>query len=366
MSQKRKHPLFQSMAMGLNWLAAGLMLLAYLAQKEAPARHTFIAIFDLVYPLLLFTHLFFILFWALLKNNRWILSLLIVLLGFSHLKDNLAFHLEKGTPHKQAIKVLSYNVQGFAQKNGAPYNAEIKGKILSFLLQQNAGIVCLQEYSGKKSDLLRSNRGGNSYFHSYYTRKGSKNTGLVIATKFRILHSNYLKYKGYRTFGIYSDILHGKDTLRVFNVHLASISLIQDDLDLLSGPPSPAWKEQDVKSRFIDIYHKLQKAFRLRERQLKRVLKTVHSSPWPVVLCGDFNDTPSSWAYHRTALVLKDAFVKKGMGLGPTYAGPLPFLRIDYLFAGKPFTILSYKKYDFSASDHFPISMEIKYQARKR
>jgi len=359
LNRKPGHPFLQSTAMTLNWLAAGLMLLAYLAQKQAPSQHTAIAVFGLIYPVLLFVHLFFILFWALLKNSRWILSLLVVLMGFPQLKNNLAFHMRSASHHPKATKILSYNVQGFAKKNGAPYKAEIKGEILSFLLKQNADILCLQEYSGSKSDLLSKNSGGNSYFHSYYTQKGSKNTGLVIATKYRIVHSSYLKYKGYRTFGIYSDILIGKDTLRVINVHLASISLGQDDLDLLSSAPSPAWQKQHVKSHFLDIYHKLQKAFRLRERQLNRVMQTVQSSRRPVVLCGDFNDTPSSWAYYRTARVLNDAFVEKGWGLSPTYAGPLPFLRIDYLFAGKALTILSYNKYNFSGSDHFPISMEI-------
>jgi endonuclease/exonuclease/phosphatase family metal-dependent hydrolase len=366
LSRKHRYPVLQNMAMLLNWLAAGLLLLSYPAQKYTPAHHTFLAVFGLVYPVLLFINLFFILFWIFLKNSRWILSLLVILTGFSYLKTNLAFHRTKDMAARQTMKVLSYNVQGFAERNNAPYNPQVKGEILSFLLRQKADILCLQEYSGRKADLLLKKRGKNTYFHSYYTQKGSKNTGLAIAAKYKIIKSNYLKYKGYRTFAIYSDMLYGTDTLRVINVHLASISLKQDDLDLLTKPPSPAWKKQNVEHHFLDIYHKLQKAFILRERQIKQILKIVQTSRFPVILCGDFNDTPSSWAYHRTAGLLTDAFVKKGFGLSPTYAGPLPLLRIDYLFAGKEFRILAYKKHHFTASDHFPVSMEINYVKKQK
>ncbi|HFB61362.1 MAG TPA: hypothetical protein ENJ69_00080 [Bacteroidetes bacterium] len=362
MNSKPRHSLWQGLAMTLNWLVAGMMLLAYLAQKEAPSQHTAVAVFGLVYPVLLLANLFFIAFWLLQKNSRWLLSLLILLVGFSHLKTNLnfSFHLRQNNPGPTAIKVMSYNVQGFARSNRAAYNPEIKKGILTFLAKQNPDILCLQEYSGKKRDLFRRKNNKNAYFHSYYTQKGSKNTGLVIVTRYKIFQKGFLKFKNYRTFGIFSDIVAGNDTLRVINVHLASISLEQDDLDLLSNPPSSRWKKQNVTNHFADIYHKLQRAFRLRERQLSRVIRTIQTSPWPVVLCGDFNDTPSSWAYHRIATLLTDAFVEKGTGLGATYAGPLPFLRIDYLFAGKKYKVLSYQKYNLRFSDHYPVSMQIK------
>lgn len=352
------------MATTVNWLVAALMLVSYLAQKEAPSQHTLIAVFGLVYPLLLFTNLFFVVFWLLQRNKRWFISALIILIGFSQLKTNIAFGFGKKASNTKALKVMSYNVQGFTGKNGAPYNPEIKLKALSFILKENPEILCLQEYTGKSSDLFRNKKNKNAYFHSYYTQKGSKYTGLAIVSRYRIFRKGYLKFKNYRTFGIFADMVVGKDTLRVINVHLASISLGQDDLDLLSSPPSSDWKKQDVGNHLLGIYRKLEKAFRLRERQLDKVIRIIGSGRRPVLLCGDFNDTPSSWAYHRIAALLNDAFLQKGTGIGATYAGPLPFLRIDYLFTGKPFTVLSYKKYNIRLSDHYPVSMTVKLPGR--
>ncbi len=359
MSQSQKHSILHEPLLILNVVAAGMLLLSYWAQKESPSQHAFVAALGLIYPVLVIANLLFVVLWLLRRNFLWVLSLVILLLGYEHLKTNFALHLSSGQKKEKAYKILSYNVQGFAGRNEAPYRPEIKAKILTFLLRQHPDILCLQEYSGKKTDLFQKNSSEHAVFYSYYTRKGSKNTGLVIVTPFPIFRHHKLKFKGYRTFGIYADMVAGKDTLRVINVHLASISLKQNDLDLLSGPPSAAWKKQDVKHHFADIYHKIQKAFRLRERQTGLLVQTIQSSPYPVIVCGDFNDTPSSRAYFRIASLLQDAFVKKGWGTGVTYAGPLPLLRIDYLFADKKLDILSFKKYPVRLSDHFPISMEI-------
>lgn len=355
----KKHRL-RNAVMAFNWIAAILLLISYLAGKTSPSHYTAIAVFGLVYPILLIVNLLFVLFWLFRKDLRLMLSLFIILLGFAHIRSNFSYHSGQNKTEKTDIKILSYNVQGFARQNNAAFNPQVKADILSFLVKEKADILCLQEYAGKKADLFQRKNHENTYFHSYYTQKGSKNTGLFIVSKYKIFNSNFLKFKGYRTFGIFTDLIVNKDTLRLLDVHLASISLKQADLDLLTNPPSPAWEKQHVRQHLFVIYHKLRKAFRLRERQLNRVLKVVTSSPYPVILCGDFNDTPSSNAYHRVAALLTDAFVKRGSGLGATYAGPLPFLRIDYLFASPALKITSYKKYDLQFSDHFPIDMTVK------
>ncbi len=358
MSRNNNH-LLRDTAMAINWFAGALLLVSYLAGKTSPSHYAVVAVFGLIYPVLLFVNLFFVAFWLLRKDSRLLLSLLIIFMGIPHIRNNFSFHTRQENAAKKELKILSYNVQGFAKQNNAAFNPEVKADILAFLVKEKADEICLQEYSGKNPDFFRNKENKNVFFHSYYTQKGSKNTGLLIVSKYMIFNRNFLKFKGYRTFGIFTDIAIKKDTLRLINVHLASISLKQDDLDLLTKPPSSVWKKQNVRDHFSDIYHKLQKAFRLRERQVNLVLKTVKSSPYPVVLCGDFNDTPSSNAYHRVAAVLEDAFVKKGHGISATYAGPLPFLRIDYLFADSVLEITSYKKYHLRYSDHFPVGMKI-------
>ena len=358
--RKSNSHLLRNTAMFFNWIAVALLLLSYLAGKTLPSHFAVIAIFGLIYPIILFVNLFFVIFWMLRIDARLLLSLLVILMGIPHIRDNFSFHPGNKSETKSNFKIISYNVQGFSRQNNAAFKPKIKKDILIFLRKEASDIICLQEYSGKISDLFRGKNFSHAYYHSYYTQKGSKNTGLIIVSKYKIINRNYLKFKGYRTFGIFTDLTLKNDTLRLLNVHLASISMEQADLDLLTKPPSPAWEKQNVRHHFLDIYHKLQKAFRLRERQLTLVLKTIKASPYPVVLCGDFNDTPSSNAYHRVASVLTDAFVTKGNGLCATYAGPLPFLRIDYLFTSPKLKVTSYKKYHLRFSDHFPIQVTIK------
>ncbi len=342
--------------MAFNWVAVILLLISYLAAKASPAHFAVIALFGLVYPIIFFVNLFFVAFWTVRKDARLLLSLLVMLMGIPHIKDNFSFHKRQNIPLKSDIRILSYNVQGFTNQNEAPYNPKINAGVHSFLKNKKADIICLQEYAKVNPDLFLKNLGKNFVFRSYYTQKGT-NTGLAIFSRYKIYGSRFLKFKGYRTFGISANIIVRNDTLRLINVHLASISLEQADLDLLTNASSSSWENPKVQKHFLDIYRKLQKAFRLRERQLGLVLKYVKASPYPVVLCGDFNDTPSSNAYHRVASVLTDAFVERGTGLSATYAGPLPFLRIDYFFTSPGLKVVSYKKYHLRFSDHFPLSM---------
>ncbi len=361
MTREKKYSVTGSFATTINWLSAALLLISYLAKNQAPSHHSFIAILGLFYPVLFFINLFFVFFWIWRKKAKFLVSLLVLIMGIPQFKTHFSFHFGRETKDTATIKVISYNVQGFSGNNHSRYRPELKGDILRFLIKAKPDILCLQEYSGSSKDLFTDNRSGkSSFFYRYYSQKGSKNTGLVTVTKGKIFHHGFLKFKGYRTFGIVTDMTLGKDTLRVVNLHLASISLNASDLDLLSSPPSTAWEKENIPGHYLEIYRKLQKAYRLRVKQLKPVIKSIQKSPWPVILCGDFNDTPSSWAYHRIAERLNDAFVKRGSGLSTTYAGPLPFLRIDYLFAGKPISIVSYRKYVRPYSDHFPVSMQIK------
>ncbi len=360
MGRKNKYPLTNGFLTTINGIAVIFLLISYLARNQVPSHHPAVAVFGLFFPVLFLANLIFFLFWLMQKDAKFLVSLLVLFMGIPQLKNHLAFHDHQETNGKARWKIISYNVQGFSGNNHNAYRPEIKAKILRFLVQAEPDILCLQEYSGKKKDLLAGHHSGNNaYFHRYYSQKGSKNTGLLTVTKGKIFRHRFFKFKGYRTFGILTDMVMGKDTLRVINLHLASISLNSSDLDLLSSPPSASWEKGNTWHHYGEIYRKLQKAYRLRVKQLTPVIQTVRNSRWPVVLCGDFNDTPSSWAYHRMSILLKDAFVEKGKGISTTYAGPLPFLRIDYLFAGRSLSVTAYRKYTVPYSDHFPVSMEV-------
>jgi endonuclease/exonuclease/phosphatase (EEP) superfamily protein YafD len=100
----------------------------------------------------------------------------------------------------------------------------------------------------------------------------------------------------------------------------------------------------------------LRSAFEKRADQARRVVEHLKTSPYPVIVCGDFNDTPMSYTYNQFQLLLLDAFRQSGLGLGSTYVGKLPAGRIDYLFYSAMLSVSHFKIQKQTRSDHRAVS----------
>ena len=126
-------------------------------------------------------------------------------------------------------------------------------------------------------------------------------------------------------------------------------------------------EEQEKFSKgLISISKKLKNAFIQRAVQARKVAGEIEQSPYPVIVCGDFNDTPSSYTYHQISASLEDAFIHSGSGLSQTYARPLPSFRIDYtLYDSRYFSSESYRHIKKKYNDHFPIISSLKFQSVK-
>ena len=63
-----------------------------------------------------------------------------------------------------------------------------------------------------------------------------------------------------------------------------------------------------------------------------------------------------SYAQKKAGFV--DGFVKAGRGIGYTYAGKLPLLRIDYVWGNEQIEPMAFKRIKFKGSDHYPVMMD--------
>jgi len=147
------------------------------------------------------------------------------------------------------------------------------------------------------------------------------------------------------------------DTIRIYNLHLESIRFGNDDYSFYSQLTDPDKDATPIKEGSKRMIWKMRKAFMLRSKQVHQLARHVKASPYPVILAGDFNDTPSSYTYHQLTTDLSDAYKEAGEKfMEGTYSGKLPSFRIDYILHSKEFHTLSYKKFDVDLSDHFPIA----------
>ncbi len=349
----------------LNVLGAAGMILAYLAPIINPQKIFFPAIFGLAYPYILMVNLLFICYWLIRLKKEIFISLIVILIGWNHLNNTLPLNFkEANIPESsgadQMLKVLSYNVRGFDvyQWTNDP---QAKNEIFSFIEKQKPDILCFQEY------YTSNERGETHKAHQkllpalpqtavYYTGNQRKSNGFGIATysRYPMIKQSRIPFNSTSNAAMYTDILFGSDTIRVFNIHLQSIKFHDDDLAFID---TASLKYSNDQIREIKrIGSRLKIAFTMRAEQAQMIANYIKESPHPVIAMGDFNDTPQSYAYRKIRKGINDAFRNAGRGFGNTYAGELPSFRIDYIMYSSPFIPYQFKRIKTKYSDHFPIS----------
>ncbi len=355
----------------LFFLAVLSLMASYLATYISPVACWPLAFFGLAYPLILVVNLFFFFLWMFRKRRkRWLISCFVLLSGCHHFFDFFQFNTSGNATESDgpAIKLVSYNVHVFDVYNEKE-RCTTRDRIFSQLQQADPDIVCFQEfyhsdmpgYFDTKKNLKSISGAQNIHEGFTYIPHAQQHFGTVTTTRFPILN------KGRIVLGltsnnhcIFTDVLIGKDTVRVYNVHLASIGFQKADYnfvnDVYSGDVAIGSSEKALK-----IMARLKQAWMVRQEQIGLIGSHLKSSPYPVILCGDFNDTPVSWCYRQCtgSLGLIDAFCESGLGIGPTYIGDFPSFRIDYIFHDKRIRSFGFERLEGEYSDHKAIGCKL-------
>ncbi len=349
----------------LNVLGASALLLSYLAPLVNPAKMALPALFGLAYPYLLLINLIFLLVWLIRLKKELLISLIVIILGWNHLNNLIPINfnnstLPENTNPENLLKALSYNVRGFDIYRWTK-DPNAKQEILDFINTTEPGLVCIQEYytslnrGETHADITKQL---NSLPHNavYFPTDPSNKQGFGIATfsKYPIIKKSRIPFNSSFNGAMYSDILFHSDTIRVFNVHLQSIRFQKDDYAFMDTARLKYSNEQMHEIRAIGS--RLKAAFVLRAEQAQIMANYIKDSPHPVIVMGDFNDTPHSYAYRKIRKGIYDAFTLAGGGFGNTYRGELPSFRIDYILHGDELVPYEFERIKIDYSDHFPIS----------
>ena len=354
----------------LNVFAVFFLLLSYLAAFISPAgSFWWLQLIALTYGFLLLLNLAFVIFWILLRRKLFWISIIAIAAGYSKIFSIVEprFSTDENPAKESAsvfpIKVMSFNVRLFDLYNWFHTN-ETREKIFEFLDKQSADIVCFQEYYSSDRKLADFNNNkllpkvlSSPYAHIEYTvtLRDSDHWGIAIFSRHKIINKQAVHFekRGGNIF-IYADVLVGTDTIRIFNTHLESIRFRNEDYRYLNNLKNDV--EQDEMAGGLKILNRLKRAYAKRARQVNILKDEIEKSPYPVILAGDFNDTPSSYTYHQVADALKDSFRESGSGFGKTYAGLFPSFRIDFLFHSESLSSSHYFTHREKISDHFPIT----------
>lgn len=352
----------------LNLILLIILGMSYLAPYIHPGDFWLPALSGLSFTYILAANLFFIVTWFLLKRKFVILPIIIVALGWNHIGRLMRFNPSDGSINPQKIRVLSYNVQNFYHEDHKKFPANVRSvrdSITRFIEHRDPDILCLQEFpiepKGMKDQLneLTSGLGYKFYHFSSYFEHTKIVSGIALISRYPIILARSVSHDG-KAIAVYCDLVTGNDTIRSFNVHLASVNLGRSDYEFISDFRKKATGDEAEES-LRGIIAKLKNAFVKRGTEAHIIAGHIAASPYPVIVCGDFNDTPNSYTYRIVSQSLDDAFLEAGRGMASTYAGDvLPSFRIDYLFFDPGyFKALDFNRIKIRMSDHYPIEGDL-------
>jgi endonuclease/exonuclease/phosphatase (EEP) superfamily protein YafD len=266
-------------------------------------------------------------------------------------------------PSQQStFSIMTYNIMTYQ-----PMENQLQS--IEFIKEEKPDLLFLQEMDKSLRSLLKS-RISKYYPYQLWADESMDYSGGVILSRFPIVSSTNI---GIGT--IYSkdqsNLNHAIINYNGQNIHLYNCHLFHGShyfIDLVR-------KETNRKQRWKNFLN----ASLRHQGEAAKIASLVFGKNEPVILVGDFNNTPNSAIYHLFNDSLNNAFEKAGWGLGTTFGyksikAMIPpaldfllfdFLRIDHIFCSHDFDIISARVYPVDGSDHRPMMAIVRLKSKK-
>ena len=358
--------IFIYILLALNILSVIAILLSLMGSVISPVQFSVPIYFTLGFPVIILVNLVFVMLWAFLRRWYFLISFIALLLSYNQI--SILFPINFGNqvvvPSSKSLVIVSYNTK--MNSNFQKHLPNQPNGVIEYLLSTNADIICIQEYYVKKDTNYLTPSDIDTLFKSYpykYIKFDCDNydymTGLATFSKYPIIKNERIKYEALFNASIYSDIVVNTDTIRVFNNHLESNRILGADLHIVSEIAGD-FNSEKLNYRAGYFLQKLKMAYPVRAAQADEIQEVIASTPYKMIVCGDFNDVPVSYCYTKIKGNLNDAFVNSGTGLGWTFNASIYKLRLDYIFYDDNFEVQDFQIGRNKASDHFPIKCVFK------
>lgn len=299
-------------------------------------------------PVILILHILLFVFFLFFRLKLAIFPLIGLFLGLPFVFVTYSLNL-KSNQQESDFSVLSFNAKLFRKHN--TYE-EFSFEMIRWAVADSSDIKCFQEYSTNSRwavlDVTKqiSEVGYEKFTFAAELDDSEHNPGLAIFSKYPLIDSGFV-WKNYGSFnaGIFTDIKLGNDTIRIYNVHLASMHLRLFQYKQATNYPG----------KLKRLISRLKYGAQVRSNQIEKLIAHVDACPYPYIICGDFNETPYSYNYFKLRNLYQNAFEEAGNGFGFTFNSILFFLRIDHQFYSNSIISTSFRvDRSMKISDHFP------------
>ena len=314
--------LFYICLIAATFVLATITIMAAFSGNVAPVDSVIMPLLGLAVPVLLIVNLITALCWALARKRWALVPLVAFFCNWGYLTSVFQLHLPKDkTPAGKYLKIATYNIHNFG--------GEITGysckEIARYMQQEGVDVLCFQEF-GDNSDFPTDSirRILSHWSHALIPSEDSKGVlPIAVFSRYPLANHRFITYQ-----------------------HSSNCSMMCD-----------------VVQAAKDAAGTLHENFMKRATQTYVISHYAKTSPYPVLLCGDFNSIPSSYTYHHLRKTLKDGFRTAGNGYMYTYRYAKRMLRIDYIFHSPSLKGIEYYSPDLDlCSDHNPVIMEVEIQ----
>lgn len=332
----------------LNIVLTVSTFVAYVLPFLAPKIFPLLSVLTLFMPFFFVLNGLFFIYWGIQFKKRMILSGLVLLMGITFINKFYKFSAKDFPDDEKDFTIMSYNVRllnvfKWLERDDVPEN------ILAFINDKNPDILCIQEYSNSANIDLKV------YSHKYILMEGKQiKTAQAIFSKFPIIDQGNIVFPNSNNNVVFADIKKGKDIIRVYNMHLQSIKIspdvneINENIDAINQGKSQR------------LFSRISKAFKQQQQQAEIIKEHKKDCPYPIIICGDMNNSAFSYVYRNIKGKLKDSFEEAGKGFGATYKFRYYPARIDYIFVDDKMAVKKFEIFDeFDNSDHYPIMAKL-------
>ncbi len=341
-------------ALAMSVMAFVAMMLLLFTPIINPARSWIFPIVGLFTPAIFIFAVLLALYWVI--RWRWPYALMLIIPVIIALpRMSLYAQLQTSKEYETKATRGEFTVMSFNAKHFTNFEGKAVAELAKeYIEEQKPDIIAFQEYEEKRF------KSAEQALERYNVAKVDNQ---AIWSRYKILDSSeqLIIKDSLESAGsaFWADIIISSDTIRLYNIHLHSTSITSSDNDYISSMEFLGDSLRD--DRFIDMLRRFKETSQWRAKQAERVAQSIEESPYRVIVCGDFNDTPNSYAYHTLARGLNDTFAERGIGYAHTYRGFMNLLRIDYLLTEPSIEVKSYSVgYDYLHSDHYPVISKLK------
>ena len=307
----------------------GLLLATPLNSVISPETFPFLNLLSLAFPVLMILNVLLCLFWILLWKKRVIFFVAISFFLMSPTQRWL--NLKPKNTETADFKIVSFNIRSGTMG---------REKIYEYLDNSGADLIVGQEY-------------GSEFNVPSYPHRTNEFAIVATNSKTEILKIQNLDTGGNGN-AIYTDVKFKGKIIRVFNIYLNPFAF-----DKAKVKPSGDLGKNEGKAKYV--LRRLIPTFKIHQKEIVAIREAIDTSPYPVIVAGDFNAVPNSYEYYTIGKNLTDAFVEVGRGSSTSFHDYKFPIRIDYFFSSKEIKPLRYRvDRSVKLSDHFPVIAEFK------